>query len=89
MVGFSGLDDKTNPPLQAADLMADHSLEIGVDWPDNGNPPAKESELQPSIGFLAVWSEPDARSFLHHELKRKCLPIPEDLERDHSQILEN
>jgi hypothetical protein len=71
--------------------MANHSLEIGIDWQENDKTAAKESELelQSSIEFLTVWSEQDARSFLHHELKRKCLPIPEDLERDHSQVFEN
>lgn len=79
MVGFSGLDDKLNPPLQAADLIANHSLELGIDWLDNGKSAAKESELQSSMGFLAVWREDYARGVLRHELKRKGLPIPEDL----------
>jgi hypothetical protein len=79
MVGFSGLDDKLNPPLQAADLIANHSLELGIDWLDNGKSAAKESELQSSMGFLAVWREDYALGVLRHELKRKGLPIPEDL----------
>ena len=32
LVGFSQLDDKVNPPLQAADLIANRTLEIGLDW---------------------------------------------------------
>ena len=89
MVGFSGLDDKVTPPLQAADLIANHSLEIGLDWLDNGKTSAKESELQSSMGFLSVWRENYARGVLHHELKRKGLPIPKDLEQEYSQYLED
>jgi hypothetical protein len=88
MVGFSGLDDKVNPPLQAADLIANHSLEIGIDWIDSGKSLAKESELQASMGFLSVWREDYAKGVLHHELKRKGLPIPADLERDYSKYVE-
>ncbi len=82
LVGFSGLDDKVNPPLQAADLIANHCLEIGLEWMDGGKTIAKESELQSSMGFLSVWREDYAKGVLYHELKRKGLPIPEDLERD-------
>jgi hypothetical protein len=88
MVGFSESDDKVMPPLQAADLIANHSLEIGLDWMDNGKTKAKESELQSSMGFLSVWREDYAKGVLHHELKRKGLPIPVDLERDYSEFLE-
>ena len=79
MAGFSGLDDKLNPPLQAADLIANHSLEIAMEWLDSGKTKAKESELQESMGFLAVWREEYMRGVLHHELGRKKLPIPDDL----------
>ena len=79
-VGFDGLDDKFNPPLQAADLIANHSLEIGMDWLENGKIKAKELELQSSMGFLVVWREDYAKGVLHHELKRKSLRIPADLE---------
>ena len=86
MNGFSGLDDKVTPPLQAADLIANHSLEIGIEWLENGKVRAKESELQSSMGFLSVWREDYAKGVLHHELKRKNLPIPEDLEADMASI---
>jgi len=89
MVGFSGLDDKVNPPLQASDLIANHSLEIGMKWLKNGKTVAEESELQSSMGFLAVWREDYALGVLHHELKRKGLPIPKDLEDKFSQISPN
>ena len=82
MAGFSTLDDKVNPPLQAADLIANHSLEIGIDWINNGKTKAKELELQSSMGFLAVWREDYAKSVLHHELSRKKLPIPDDLQAE-------
>jgi hypothetical protein len=86
MVGFSGLDDKVNPPLQAADLIANHSLEIGIDWAENGKTKARELELQGSMGFLAVWREDYAKGVLHHELKRKKLPIPDDLQAEIAEI---
>ncbi len=88
MVGFGGLDDKVNPPLQAADLIANRSLEIGLDWVDNGKTIARESELHSSMGFLSVWRESYAKGVLHHELKRRGLPIPQDLEEDYSRFLE-
>jgi hypothetical protein len=37
---------------------------------------------------LSVWREDYAKGVLHHELKRKGLPIPVDLERDYSEFLE-
>lgn len=86
MVGFSCLDDKANPPPQAADLIANHCLEIGLEWLETGKTAAKESELQDSMGFLAVWREDYAKGVLHHELSRKKLPIPADLEADISNI---
>jgi hypothetical protein len=86
MVGFVGLDDKINPPLQAADLIANHSLEIGIDWINNGKTAAKESELQSSMGFLAVWREDYAKGVLHHELTRKNLPVPSDLAEEIAAI---
>jgi hypothetical protein len=79
LAGFACLDDKLNPPLQAADLIANHTLEIGIDWLDNGKSKVKELELQSSIGYLAVWNKHYARGLLCHELHRKKLPIPEDL----------
>ena len=79
MTGFACLDDKMNPPLQAADLIANHSLEIGINWLESGKTKAKESELQASMGFLAVWRDHYARGVLCHELHRKKLPIPADL----------
>lgn len=88
MAGFSTLDDKINPPLQAADLIANHSLEIGIDWANNGKTKAKELELQESMGFLAVWREDYAKGVLHHELKRKKLPIPDDLQAEIAAIRE-
>lgn len=87
MVGFNALDDKLNPPLQAADLIANHSLEIAMEWAENGKTEAKQSELQSSMGFLSVWREDYAKGVLHHELKRRKLPIPEDLEADYSRFL--
>jgi hypothetical protein len=87
MVGFAGLDDKLTPPLQAADLVANHTLEIGMKWLDNGKTVKDQSELQSSMGFLAVWREDYAKAVLHHELKRKGLPIPADLEKDYSRYL--
>jgi hypothetical protein len=79
LVGFSQLDDKLNPPLQAADLIANRTLEIGLDWMDTGKGKAKETELHDSLGFLAVWREDYMRGVLHHELRRRQLPIPADL----------
>lgn len=89
LVGFSVLDDKATPALQAADLIANHSLEIGLDWMKEGKTQAKELELQESMGFLAVWRERYARGVLHHELTRKGLPIPADLAADYSEYLEH
>jgi hypothetical protein len=89
MAGFSGLDDKLNPPLQAADLIASHTLEIGMDWLDNGKTSAKESELQSSMGFLSVWREKYAMGVLRHELKRRGLPLPDQLERDYEECMKN
>jgi hypothetical protein len=82
LVGFSQLDDKLNPPLQAADLIANRTLEIGLDWIDSGKDKAKESELHDSAGFLAIWREEYARGVLHHELRRRELHIPDDLREE-------
>lgn len=79
IVGFSCLDDKSHPPLQAADLVANNSLEIAMKWLRNGKRDAELKELVETCGFLAVWREDYARGVLKHELKRKKLPIPLDL----------
>ena len=38
------------------------------------------------MGFLAVWREDYAKCALHHELERKKLPIPDDLEAEVTAI---
>lgn len=86
MVGFSELDDKVTPPLQAADLIANHSLELGIKWLDNGKNLEEESELQSSMGFLSVWREDYAKGVLHHELRRKKCAIPAELENEMTAI---
>lgn len=88
LVGFSGLCDKDVAPLQAADLVANHTLELGLKWMQNGKTVNEESELQSTMGFLGVWREKYARAVLHHELERRGLPIPDDLEDDYSEFLD-
>jgi len=79
MIGFSGLDDKLHPPLQAADLAANHTLELGLEWLANGKIAPELSDMKESAGFLVIWREDYARGVLKHELKRRGLPVPSDL----------
>ncbi len=80
MVGFQPLDDKKHPPLQAADMMANYALEIGMEWLSTGRKKTKMQEMEESIDRLKVWDEPTLLGLLKHQLKRKGKPIPADLQ---------
>lgn len=69
--GFSCLDDKSCPALQAADLVANYSLGLAMDWLRNGRRRNGFVEMQENLGFLKIWDPDYMRGVRDHERRRK------------------
>lgn len=70
MAGFQPLDDKKHPPLQAADMVANFTLGIGLEWLESGRKVEKLKEMESSIGKLGVWDEQYTLDLLKRNLQR-------------------
>jgi hypothetical protein len=70
--GFACQDDKICPPLQAADLVANYSLGLAMEWLRNGRQKNAFVEMKESLGFLKVWDPDYMRGVRDHERKRKA-----------------
>src|ERR1700730_3921436 len=57
MGGFQPLDDKLHPPLQAADMVANYTLGLGLEGLAAGNLKAHLTEMKQNIHLLGIWSE--------------------------------
>jgi hypothetical protein len=79
MGGFSGQDDKTHPPLQAADMIANNTLEVGMDWLSQGKLDKLRFELLDNRSLVGLWNEEYMLSVLKANLGRKGRPVPIDL----------
>jgi Protein of unknown function (DUF3800) len=79
IAGFQALDDKKHPPLQLADMVANRSLELGLEWLANNRSPSVLREMVGNIHHFGTWTEHYMLSILKRNLKRLGRPIPLDL----------
>jgi hypothetical protein len=79
MDGFIPLDDKKHPPLQLADALANQTVSDSKEWLNNGQI-TLEDEKQFNLCKLGVWNEHVMLSLLKHNLEKRGLPIPADLQ---------
>lgn len=82
MGGFDPHDDKHHPPLQAADMIANYTLQLGLKGLESGDMKANVQEMRQSINLLGFWDEGIILSLLKQNLISKGKPIPLDLESD-------
>jgi hypothetical protein len=80
MRGFQAMDDKLHPPLQMADMVANFTLGIGLEWLSSGRPLSKLKEMEGSIKRLSVWTEQYMLAVLKQNLIRSGRPVPSDLQ---------
>jgi Protein of unknown function (DUF3800) len=80
LAGFQPLNDKEHPPLQAADMLANYALGIGIEWLTAGRSAAKVREMRENLTLLGVWDEHYLLSVLKRNLPRHGKPIPLDLQ---------
>jgi hypothetical protein len=80
MDGFRPLCDRKNPPLQLADMVANFTLVVGLDWLTNGRQAKWATEMESNIGKLGVWTEHVMLSILKRNLIRRNRPVPVDLQ---------
>ena len=81
MDGFIPLDDKKHPPLQLADALANQSVVDSKVWLENGQI-TLEDEKEFNLCKIGVWNEHVMLSILKHNLARRGLPIPADLQSE-------
>ncbi len=82
MKGFLPLSDKEHPPLQLADMVANFTLGVGLEWLKNGREAKWATEMSDNIGKLGIWTEHLMLSILKRNLIRKGRPIPPDLQAE-------
>jgi hypothetical protein len=80
--GFQSLDDKEHPPLQLADMVANFTLEAGLNWLTNGRKAELAKEMDENIGKLGIWNEHTLLSVLKRNLILLGKPVPADLQSD-------
>ena len=80
MGGFQPLDDKLHPPLQAADMVANYNLQLGLEGLASGNMKANVQEMRQNINLLGFWDEGFILAVLKRNLISKGNPIPVDLQ---------
>lgn len=57
MGGFVPMDDKEHPSLQAADMIANYALQLGLEGLETGRPEANVREMRDNIDLFGYWSE--------------------------------
>ncbi|MFI5108735.1 MAG: hypothetical protein ACHP78_07810, partial [Terriglobales bacterium] len=70
LAGFIPLEDKTNPPIQAADLAASVTHRYAVEWLNDPSG-TKLKRLRATMYRMSIWDDEFARLVLDNELKRK------------------
>jgi len=80
--GFAGLDDRQHPPLQAADMVSNYAMQLGLKALAKGGTAltAVCKEMTANIRKLAYWDENYILSYLKSQLVHRKLPIPIDLQ---------
>jgi hypothetical protein len=73
MGGFAGMDDKTTPELQFADLLANHTAYVG-----SKSPSARQGflEMKENIAYLGLWDEAFLTRLLKSTLRKRRQPLP-------------
>lgn len=78
MAEFIPLDDKTNPPIQAADVAASVTQQLAVEWIDESlKPELKLKRLEESMYQIARWDEKFARLALNESLAFRAAHVKE------------
>lgn len=78
--GFIPRDDKEHPELQAADMISNYTMQLGVEALNRGNMKATLREMRSNIVKLGYWDENYIMSVVKHKLVRHGMPIPIDLQ---------
>jgi hypothetical protein len=61
-------------------MVANRSLEHGLEWLSNGRNPSLLKEMADNVHHFGVWDEHYMLSILKRNLKRFRKPIPSDLQ---------
>jgi Protein of unknown function (DUF3800) len=80
--GFMPLSDKEHAPLQMADMIANSTLEVGIDRLAKGNTDEAKIAMKENVNKLCWWDEEYMLSVLKRNLILNGKPIPLDLETD-------
>jgi Protein of unknown function (DUF3800) len=80
MAGFAPLSDKEHPPLQMADMIANNTLEVGIDRIIKGETDKAKIAMRENVNMLGWWNERYMLSVLKRNLIVKGRPIPIDLD---------
>jgi CheY-like chemotaxis protein len=75
---FIPLDDKQHPPLQAADMIANYTMHLGLEGLASGNMKANVKEMRQNINLLVYWGKHYLLSVLKKNLIANGKPIPID-----------
>ena len=87
IAAFGALSDKKHPPLQMADMIANNTLEVGMDYIAKGRPEEAKTALKTiamkeNISLLGYWDEHYMLSILKGNLLRLGRPIPLELDTE-------
>jgi len=80
--GFQPLSDKEHPPLQAADMAANFTLEKCLEFLETHQQLTELDQMQGSIHRLGIWDELYMLSALKRTLQSRGRLIPPDLQSD-------
>ena len=82
MGGFVPLSDKEHPPLQMADMIANNTLEVGLDRIRKGETDKARISMRSNINKLGWWDEHYMLSVLKRNLILRGHPVPIDLDNE-------
>lgn len=77
---FIRLDDKEHPPLQSADMIANYTMQLGLDGLASGDMKANVNEMKANIRSLGFWNEDYILSVLKSNLMTHGKTVPLDLQ---------
>lgn len=80
--GFMPLSDKDHPPLQMADMIANNTLEVGIDRIHKGEIDKAKIAMKENVNKLCFWDEHYMLSVLKSNLAFNGRPIPFDISGD-------
>jgi hypothetical protein len=80
--GFVPLSDKDHPELQMADMIANSTLEVGIDRLKKGETDKARVAMKENINKLCWWDEHYMLSVLKHNLAINGKPIPFDIDNE-------